>query len=53
MLLDIRELSVGFTTSEEIARAVVSANLSIVPGETLGLVGGSGCGKRVMVLFVH
>jgi peptide/nickel transport system ATP-binding protein len=51
-LLDIRGLSVHFYTPEGIGRAVESVSLSIVPGETLGLVGESGCGKSVTTLAV-
>jgi len=51
-LLDIRGLSVQFHTPEGIGRAVESVSLSIAPGETLGLVGESGCGKSVTTLAV-
>ncbi|MBC2712942.1 MAG: ABC transporter ATP-binding protein [Desulfosarcina sp.] len=51
-LLDIRGLSVHFHTPEGIGRAVESVSLSIAPGETLGLVGESGCGKSVTALAV-
>ena len=51
-LLDVRKLSVHFYTPEGIGRAVESASLSIAPGETLGLVGESACGKSVTALAV-
>ena len=51
-LLDIRGLSVHFYTPEGIGRAVDSVSLSITPGEILGLVGESGCGKSVTTLAV-
>lgn len=51
-LLNIRGLSVRFYTPEGIGRAVESVSLSIAPGETLGLVGESGCGKSVTALAV-
>ena len=51
-LLDIRGLSVHFFTPEGIGRAVEAVDLSIAPGETLGLVGESGCGKSVTSLAV-
>jgi oligopeptide transport system ATP-binding protein len=51
-LLDIRGLSVHFHTPVGIGRAVESVSLSIAPGETLGLVGESGCGKSVTALAV-
>jgi len=51
-LLDIRGLSVHFFTPEGVGRAVEAVDLSIAPGETLGLVGESGCGKSVTTLAV-
>jgi peptide/nickel transport system ATP-binding protein len=51
-LLHIQGLTVIFKTPEGIGRAVESVDLSIAPGETLGLVGESGCGKSVTALAV-
>jgi len=51
-LLDIRGLMVRFKTPEGIGRAVEMVDLSMAPGETLGLVGESGCGKSVTALAV-
>ena len=51
-LLDIRGLSVRFKTPEGIGRAVESVDLSLALGETLGLVGESGCGKTVTAMAV-
>ncbi len=51
-LLDIQGLSVRFHTPEGIGRAVESVSLSIDPGETLGLVGESGCGKSITALAI-
>jgi oligopeptide/dipeptide ABC transporter ATP-binding protein len=51
-LLEIRDLTVRFTTPEGIGRAVESVNLSIAAGETVGLVGESGCGKSVTAMAV-
>ena len=51
-VLDIHDLSVHFDTPEGIGRAVDSVSLSIASGETLGLVGESGCGKSVTALSV-
>jgi peptide/nickel transport system ATP-binding protein/oligopeptide transport system ATP-binding protein len=46
-LLKVQNLSVHFNTEEGVIRAVENVNLEIYPGEILGLVGESGCGKSV------
>ena len=46
-LLDIAGLSVDFTTQEGIVHAVHDVSFSVAPGELVGLVGESGCGKSV------
>ena len=46
-LLAIRDLRVSFMTEEGVAQAVDGIDLSIAPGETLAVVGESGCGKSV------
>jgi len=51
-LLEIENLSVHFSTPEGVARAVEGVWLGLEPGETLGLVGESGCGKSVTALSV-
>ncbi|MFQ5512042.1 MAG: ABC transporter ATP-binding protein [Candidatus Krumholzibacteriia bacterium] len=51
-LLEIQNLSCSFRTEDGIARAVDSASFSLHPGETLGLVGESGCGKTVTALAI-
>ena len=49
-LLDIQHLQVNFYTPEGIARAVAGVSFSIPLGETVGLVGESGCGKSITAL---
>jgi peptide/nickel transport system ATP-binding protein len=47
MLLQIEDLSTQFFTYDGVVKAVDGVTLHIQPGETLGLVGESGCGKSV------
>ena len=51
-LLSIRNLSLQFKTLEGIVQAVDDVSLDIAPGETVGLVGESGCGKSVTSLSI-
>jgi peptide/nickel transport system ATP-binding protein len=46
-LLEIDNLKTHFFTHDGVVRAVDGVTLDIRPGETLGLVGESGCGKSV------
>jgi oligopeptide/dipeptide ABC transporter ATP-binding protein len=52
MLLEIRNLRTYFKTDEGIAKAVDGVDLKVIRGETLGLVGESGCGKSVTALSI-
>ena len=47
-LLEVRNLSVSFSTPYGEAEAVRDVSFSLKPGETLALVGESGCGKSVL-----
>jgi peptide/nickel transport system ATP-binding protein len=51
-LLDIRGLETHFASEDGIVRAVDGVDLCVAPGETLGVVGESGCGKTVTALSV-
>lgn len=46
-LLSIRDLRVHFKTEEGTVKAVDGVDLDLMPGESFGLVGESGCGKSV------
>src|SRR5262252_134044 len=51
-LLDVKNLKTYFFTDEGVVRAVVGVDLYINQGETLGVVGESGCGKSVTALSI-
>jgi len=50
--LDIQELKIDFVGDDETVRAVDGINLQVKRGESLGLVGESGCGKSVTSLAI-
>jgi len=51
-LLAVRDLRISFRTAAGLARAVDGIELDVATGETVGLVGESGCGKSVTALAV-
>jgi len=52
VILSVRDLSVSFQTDRGIGRAVDGLSFDLRRGETLGLVGESGCGKSITVLSI-
>src|SRR5689334_17960941 len=51
-LLEVKGLKTYFFTEDGIVRAVDGVNFEVYPGEVLGLVGESGCGKSVTSLSI-
>src|SRR5438045_9778713 len=51
-LLELRNLSVGFETNRGEIRPVRDVSFSIFPGQTLAVVGESGCGKSVTAMSI-
>ena len=51
-LLEVDSLSVSFATESDRARVVEGVSFALRPGETVGLVGESGCGKSVTAMSI-
>ena len=52
VLLDVKDLRTYFNTRDGVVKAVDGISYDIQEGETLGLVGESGCGKSVSALSI-
>ena len=52
VILDVQNLRTQFSTDDGLVQAVNGISLSLREGETLGIVGESGCGKSVSMLSV-
>jgi peptide/nickel transport system ATP-binding protein len=51
-LLEVADLKTWFFTRDGVVRAVDGVSFHVIPGETLAIVGESGCGKSVTALSV-
>ena len=51
-LLEVKNLRTDFPTSDGIVHAVNGISYTVMPGEAVGLVGESGCGKTISALSV-
>ena len=51
-ILDIEDLNISFYTRKGEIPAVMDFSMTVLPGETMGLVGESGCGKSTVALGI-
>ncbi|MDO8721210.1 MAG: ABC transporter ATP-binding protein [Syntrophales bacterium] len=51
-ILEVKNLSTHFTTRNGVIRAVDGVDITVNEGDTLGVVGESGCGKTVLALSI-
>src|SRR5688500_20366507 len=51
-VLEVRSLKTQFKTQDGVVKAVDDVSFYVMPGETLGVVGESGCGKSMTGLSI-
>ena len=51
-LLEVKDLRTQFFTQDGVVKAVDDVSFYVMPGETLGVVGESGCGKSMTALSI-
>lgn len=51
-LIEVKNLSISFPEAHGDVRIVDNVSFSVAPGETLGLVGESGCGKSITAMSI-
>lgn len=52
MMLEVKNLTVGFKKNDSWIKAVNNVNFSIQPGQIIGIVGESGCGKSTALYSI-
>ncbi|MCR8632715.1 ABC transporter ATP-binding protein [Paenibacillus radicis (ex Xue et al. 2023)] len=51
-MLEIKNLTIGYATAGGVVKAVKEVNFSVKPGQIVGLVGESGCGKSTALFSI-
>jgi oligopeptide transport system ATP-binding protein len=51
-LLEVKNLKTQFFTQDGVVKAVDDVSFHVLPGETLGIVGESGCGKSITAMSI-